>query len=173
MRARGCKYRPARKKLYLVEKDAKARVKVLKQWVKKPKGFWVKKIHGWMDNKKWVRPLTPQQRAKYNATNVSGHLRFSSEGQDQGFTRPRVDHALLGIPSINICAMLAKDRVILWHDCGDKWNGEVASKVYKGPVIKALRRTWGVPQRPGLRQRPARRQCFLKVPGNLGRRTAY
>ena len=31
MRARGCKYRPARKKLYLVEKDAKARVRVLKR----------------------------------------------------------------------------------------------------------------------------------------------
>ena len=61
-RARGCKYRPARKKLYLAEKDAKARVKVLMQWVKKPKGFWVNKVHGYMDNKKWVRPLTPQQR---------------------------------------------------------------------------------------------------------------
>ena len=74
MRARGCKYRPARKKLYIVGKDAKTRVKVLKKWVKKPKGFWVNKIHGWMDNKKWVRPLTPQQRAKYNATKVSGHF---------------------------------------------------------------------------------------------------
>ena len=120
MRARGCKYRSARNKLYLREKDAKMRVKVLKQWVKKPKAFWVKKVHGWLDNKKWVRPLTPQQRAKYNATKVSGHLRFAKEGQDQGFTRPRVDHALLGIPSINICAMVAKDRVILWHECGSK-----------------------------------------------------
>ena len=127
MRARGVKYRPARKKLYLTDKDAKVRVRVLKQWIKKPKRFWSDKVHGWMDNKKWVRKLTPKDRAKYNATKVTGHLRLPSEGQDRGFTRPRVDHTFLGLPAINICAMVAKGRIILWHDCGSKWNGEVAT----------------------------------------------
>lgn len=40
--------------------------------------------------------------------------------------------------------MVAKDRVVLWHDCGSKWNGEVAAELYAGPVAKALRRTWGM-----------------------------
>ena len=28
----------------------------------------------------------------------------------------------------------------LWHEVGTKWNGNVAAKVYQGPVLQALRR---------------------------------
>ena len=31
----------------------------------------------------------------------------------------------------------------MWHDVGKKWNGATAASVYKGPMLTALRRTWG------------------------------
>ena len=31
----------------------------------------------------------------------------------------------------------------MWHDYGDKWNGSVAAAMYKGPLLAALKRTWG------------------------------
>lgn len=143
MRAVNVRYRPARKKIYLTETDAKTRLDKMKQWVKKPASFWSEKVHCFMDNKAWPIPLTPKQRAKYNSTKVTGNLRKPSEGLDQGFTQPRTQHSFLGIPSVQICAAVAKDRVILWHDCGKKWNGAVAAKLYSGVILKALRRTWG------------------------------
>ena len=96
-----------------------------------------------MDNKAWPAPLTAKQRAKYNATKVTGHLRLAREGADQGFTQPRTDHSFLGIPSVNICAAVAKDKIILWEDYGKKWNASVACDMYKRPLLAALRRTWG------------------------------
>ena len=143
MRAENIRYRPARKKIFLTEKDAVARVNILSKWIKKPARFWSEEVHAFMDNKAWPIPLTVKQRAKYNATKVTGHLRLPSEGVEHGFTRPRTEHSFLGIPSIQICAAVAKDRVILWHDCGKKWNGAVAAEIYRGVLLKALRRTWG------------------------------
>ena len=31
----------------------------------------------------------------------------------------------------------------MWENVGERWNGAVAASVYKGPMLKALRRTWG------------------------------
>ena len=143
MRQQGVRFRPSRAKVYLSEKDAKTRLVMMQKWIKKPAKFWTHEVHAFMDNKGWPLPLTPKQRAKSNATKVTGHLRFANEGTSQGFTRPRVAHSFLGIPSANIVAAVAKDRVIMWHECGRKWNGAVAAGVYKGPLSKALRRVWG------------------------------
>jgi hypothetical protein len=143
LRRAGVRYRPARKKIHLAKKDAKQRVRVLQVWKKKPAKFWSTKVHGFIDSKGWPAPLTPAQRAKYQASKVTGHLRLASEGVDQGFTQPRKDHSFLGVPTIKICAAVAKDRVIMWHDFGKAWNGTVAAATYKGPLLAALKRTWG------------------------------
>ena len=143
LRAAGVRYRPARKKIFLSEGDAKKRLEVMKEWIKKPSTYWSKSVHAFMDNKAWPAPLTAKQRAKYNATKVTGHLRLAREGTDQGFTQPRTDHSFLGIPSVNICAAVAKDKIILWEDYGKKWNASVACDMYKRPLLAALRRTWG------------------------------
>ena len=130
LRSEGVRYRPACKKIYLSETDAKKRLETMKVWIKKPASFWSKQVHAFIDNKAWPAPLTPKQRAKYNATKVTGHLRLAGEGKDQGFTQPRTAHSFLGVPSVNICAAVAKDRMILWEGYGKKWNAAVASALY-------------------------------------------
>ena len=143
MRGDGIAYRPPRKKVHITAEDAKIRLKVAKQWVKKPRSFWRKNVRAYMDVKNWPAPLTEGQREKYRQTRIRGHLRTKAEGTEQGFTKPRSEHSWIGIPSIAISAAIAKDRVILWHAHDTRWNGGTAAALYKGPLLQALRRTWG------------------------------
>lgn len=135
-------FRPARKKIGLIEDDAKKRLKMAKTWKRKPSRFWSNDVHGYVDNKNFVLPLTPNQRRRYRQTRVTGHLRKKSEGLKRGFTQPRQKHSWIGYPSVTVTAMVARDRVILW-EYQDKWNGQVAANTYEGPLLKALKRTWG------------------------------
>ena len=96
-----------------------------------------------MDNKTFVLPLTPKQRAKFKKTRVTGHLRKKSEGTKRGCTKPRQQHAWLGIPSVTISAAVAKDRVVMWHAHTEPWNGATAAQMYQGPLLSALRHVWG------------------------------
>ena len=143
LRSQGVRYRQPRKKILLTEEDAKVRARTCKEWLKRPKKYWENGVHAWVDNKNWVMPLTPKQRAKYKQTLVTGHLRKPSEGTQKGMTKPRQNHSFLGIPSVCVTAAVAKDRVILWHAHSSKWNGQTAADTYAGPLLSALRRTWG------------------------------
>ena len=82
-----------------------------------------RKVHGFMDNKNFPLPLTEAQRKRLRTTRVTGHLRKPSEGTSRGFTKPRDNHSLTGIPSVNIAAAVAKNRVIMWTVCEGPWNG--------------------------------------------------
>ena len=111
-------------------------------------------MHAYIDNKNFVMPLTPKQREKFKQTRITGHLRTAAEGTDRGFTKPRQQHAFLGIPSVCVTAAVAKDRVILWHVHESAWNGQTAADTYAGPVLTALNRTWGQ-RKPGAWRCPA------------------
>ena len=143
LRKTGLRYKAPRKKIALTSKDAKERHRVSKLWAKRPPSFWRERVHCYYDCKAFPAPLTPKQRTLFKQTRVTGHLRFPFEGTDRGFTKPRTAHSWIGAPSVTIAAAVAKDRVIMWHDVGKKWNGATAASVYKGPMLTALRRTWG------------------------------
>ena len=143
LRQKGLRYRPPRKKIVLSEEDAKKRLVVSKVWAKRPKSYWKKKVHGFWDVKTFPMPLTAKQRTRFKQTRVPGHLRFPSEGTHRGFTKPTITNLRWnGVPSVTIAAAVAKDKVIMW-EAVDKWNGATAASVYKGPLLTALRRTWG------------------------------
>ena len=142
LRADGVSYKKPREKIQLTDKDAKVRLETLQEWIKHPPRFW-KSMHAYVDNKAFVMPLTPEQKIRYRQTKVTGHLRTASEGTEQGFTKPRDKHSWTGIPSVSITAAVALDKVILWHVNTERWNGQTAANMYRGPLLKALRRTWG------------------------------
>eukprot|EP00973_Karenia_brevis_P089619 12398691-Karenia_brevis.AAC.2 len=146
LRGRGVRFTAPRKKIALSSKDATARKKVAKQWVKKPASFWLKKVHAYKDEKAFPIPLTPAQRSKFRQTRITGHLRLPNEGTEKGFTKPRTSHSWLGIPSVTISAAIANDRVIMWQEV-KRWNGAAAAEVYKGPLLKALQKTHGTRRR--------------------------
>ena len=147
LRAQGVRFRAPRKKVLLTDADAKVRLQTAKEWVKRPASFWSEGVHAYVDNKAFPVPLTPQQRAKYEKTRVTGHLRKAEEGVKRGFVKPRMKHSFLGIPSVTISAAVAKDRVIMWSVVDKTWNGTAAASMYRGPLAKALRQTWGEKRR--------------------------
>ena len=143
LRAKGIRFRAPRRKVCLSEQDAKVRLQMAKSWVKRPATFWAKSVHAYVDNKAFPLPLTPAQRKRYQTTRVTGHLRQASEGVTRGCTKPREKHSFLGLPSVTITAAVAQDKVILWHVVGKSWNGSAAADMYRGPLSRALKRTWG------------------------------
>jgi hypothetical protein len=143
------RYRPARAKVQIKEQDAKLRRVFVKKWLKKPKGFWSKQprpkkggVHGYYDCKLFPLALTPAQKKRFNQTTVVGHLRLPSEGTDRGFTKPRQKHAFLGMPSVNIAAVVSQDRIIMWKAVEGSWNGARAAETYEH-MGKALKKRFG------------------------------
>ena len=61
----------------------------------------------------------------------------------RGFTKPRQQHSWLGLPSVTISACVARNRIIMWRVQSKSWCGALAAETYAGPMMKALRRTWG------------------------------
>jgi hypothetical protein len=143
LRDLGVRFRKPREKVCISAEDAKKRLRTAKSWSKLPKSFWVTKVHAYVDNKSFPMPLNPSQRARYKKTRVTGHLRKPAEGVEKGCTKPRMRHSFLGVPSVNISAAVCKDRVIMWHAHTRSWNGETAAGMYKGPLLKAMQKTWG------------------------------
>lgn len=143
LRSTGVRFRRPREKVCITAEDAKERLRVAKKWVSLPGSFWRTKVHAYVDNKAFPMPLSPAQRSKYKKTRVFGHLRKPVEGVEKGFTKPRMRHSFLGVPSVNISAAVAKDRVIMWYAHTQPWNGETAANMYKGPLLHALKNVWG------------------------------
>ena len=142
LRNEGVRFRPPRKKIALTSEDAKKRYREALVLRKKPVSFWLG-MHGYFDNKAFPLPLTPAQVAKFKQTRITGHLRTSKEGTQRGFTKPRTQHAWIGFPSATISAVLSKNRIIMWEVVEGSWNGQKAADIYKGPMLKALKRVWG------------------------------
>ena len=46
-------------------------------------------------------------------------------------------------PSVTVTAMVARDKIILWHYHDKPWNGQTAADTYEGPMLNALKRAWG------------------------------
>ena len=61
----------------------------------------------------------------------------------RGCTKPRDKHSFVGFPSVTVSAAVAKDKVVMWSIVQKSWNGKTAADMYKGPLTKALRKTWG------------------------------
>ena len=96
------RFRAPRHKVYLTAEDAKKRLKVAKEWIKRPASFWKTGVHAYVDNKAFPLPLTPAQKAKLQKAAVTGHLRKASEGLSPHCTKPREKHSFFffwgGVP---------------------------------------------------------------------------
>ena len=138
VRARPGKRRISRDKGYEERRHEQAIL-----WAQKPKSWWTEHIHAYIDNKKFVLARTEKEKKLLRATKIHHHLRTPAEGTMAGFVLPRKDHMLLGVPSLEITAAVAQDRIILWHVSEKPWNGEKAADMYE-KLGDALRKHYGV-----------------------------
>ena len=72
------------------------------------------------------------------------HLRKRSEGLKPGFTKPGTKRSRVSPgASANICAGIIGNRIRILYYLPKQWNGDEAAALYRGPIIKALRRYRG------------------------------
>ena len=125
------------------EKDYKARrLELAKRWVKYPQSWWETEIHAYIDNKKFVIPRTQEMKKRIRTQRVTRHLRPPSEGSQECFILPKKGRSLVGIPSVEITAAVAQDRIILWRENQGRWNGASAASMYED-LGNALRAHYG------------------------------
>ncbi len=136
------RYRPARAKVSLADTDARLRKAFAQEHLSKRASFWSNSVHGDFDCKLFPLPLTPAQRKRFKQTRVVGHLRLPSEGCDRGFTKPRQKHSWVGMPSINVAAVVSRDRIVFWKVVEGNWNGERAAETY-AQIGKVLQKRFG------------------------------
>ena len=97
-----------------------------------------------MDNKRWDVPTTDASRKHLQKHRVRGHLRTPAEGMKPEYTKPSPrKHRINAGGSISLCAGIANGKIVLWEYLSGRWNGEAAAKLYKGPILKALRKHRG------------------------------
>ena len=84
---------------------------------------------------------TPLQRKRMRAARIVNHLRKASERNDPIYIAPKRSHSFTGIPSVEITAAAARDRIVMWRQA-KSWNGAEAAAMYKD-LASALRRVWG------------------------------
>ena len=121
------------------------RVVICKKWKKKPRRFFTRDTDIIIDNKKFETPLSQAGKKYKRMRRVRFHLRTREEGLQPECTKPsaRKNRVNPG-GSLNVCAGIINNRIKLWHYIKAKrWNGAVAAALYRGPIIRALRRYRG------------------------------
>ena len=144
---RGIRFRRMRSKPLLTTKDKKDRYAFAKKYRNKPVSFWAKNVHLHIDCKNF--PVYADARGRDYAAmrEVRGAYRTRGQGLDESYVVvPKHMRVSTGKKPVKILGGVARDRVVLFHDYGPKWNGRVAASCYEGPILAALRRTWRKPQ---------------------------
>ena len=138
----GVRARPGKRRI-THEKDYKARrLDVAMKWVRYSQEWWQNEIHAYIDNKKFVIPRTLADKMKIRAQRVHHHLRTPAEGNMDCFVIPKKQRMLIGLPSVDVTAAVAQDRIIFWHENEGPWYGEKAKQMYE-KLGDALRRHYG------------------------------
>ena len=136
-----CALKPREKPLR-TEEHEKEREKLGKTLQNKSPEFFHKLLI--IDNKKWNIPRSAMAKRFARMRKVRFHLRTRSEGLQPGFTKPSAKKNQVNPGgSAKVCAGIANGRIVLWHYLPARWNGHAAVDLYRGPIIRALRRSFG------------------------------
>ena len=136
----GLQWRAPREKPTLSKQHKAERLAICTEWQSLPSTYFAKTVDLVIDNKKFTIPTHKNSKAHLKMTKVRGHLCTRGEGLKSGFTKPNCrKHKSNPGAYVNICAGLTDGKVRMWHELPSAWNGEVAEKLYRGPVIDTLR----------------------------------
>jgi hypothetical protein len=139
---KGVRKIPGRQRISRTTDEEKARYAQGQVWGKRPGSFWSEEVHAYIDTKKFIAPTTANQRKRCRQARVYYHLRKASEGTRPEMIVPKRGRMLMGIPSVEITAAVAKNRIVMWHESKKPWNGKAAAIMYR-ELGQKLRRAWG------------------------------
>ena len=137
--------RKPREKPMRTKEHEEERVRLCTEWLKRPASFFTTSVHMIMDNKKWDIPTSAVGKRYSKMRKVRFHNRTKSEGVKPGFTKPNPKKQRVNPGGkVDVCAGIINCKIKMWHYLPKKnWCGAIAEGVYRGPVIKALKKHVG------------------------------
>ena len=140
----GVAWRAPREKPSRTAEDRAERQRICGKWKYLAQDYFTDRVDLIMDNKKFDVPTHDRARKYQKMLRVRGHLRAKEEGVKPGFTKPnsRKNKVNPGA-KVNVCAAIINCRIKVWHYLPDRWSGAAAVNLYKGPIVKALRKHRG------------------------------
>ena len=134
--------RVPKRRISRTKKHEQQRFDVSSKWRKYSQMFWWNGVHCYIDNKKFVKARTALQKKLLRSTRLRHHLRLPSEGGLPMFVVPKRNRMLLGVPSVEITAAVAQDKIIFWYVNEKPWCGSQAARMYAA-LGKTLRKRYG------------------------------
>ena len=120
------------------------RVDYCTEWGKKSGSFYLNQIDLIIDNKVWELPTSERARQHLAEQRVRFHLRTPSEGLSKECTKPgRKKNKFNTGGRVNVCAGISNGRVVMWEYLPKAWNGEEATKLYRGAIVRTLKKHRG------------------------------
>ena len=140
-----------REKPILTPEDVAARRRWAERYRHKTPSWWRTHIHLHIDNHAFKVPATRAARRILASRRIPGVYRSKGVSLRPGHVRPgRGLRHNTGVKNVMVAGGVGSGRVRLWHVVLGAWGADSASKMYSGPLIKALRkahprkRTWRV-----------------------------
>ena len=138
------KFRPSRQKPRRTPEHEKERQEMCGKICRYPSNYFSDRVDMIIDNKAFQIPTTSDARKHAMSEKVHGQLRLRSEGLTKGFTKPnqKRHRRNLGGHAL-VCAGISNCKVVLWEYIQGRWGGAKAADMYKGPIMKTLKKKRG------------------------------
>ena len=140
---RGIYFRPLRQKPTLTADDVSAREKFAAAYGKKPASWWNAHVNLIIDVKHFR--VLPHGSARRHAAQEAtrGTYRKKGKGLAVGHTKPVIKSKYNpGGPGVKVLAGVGNGKVLVWEYLDGPWGGSAAAEAYRGPIKKALQRTF-------------------------------
>lgn len=142
---RNLPFRPLREKLKLSEPDKKERLAFAKKHKGKPKCWWAKNIHLFIDNKYFKIFHNGKHRDWAASRSIRGAYRSKGQGLEEEYVKPPKSDLKYntGMKSACITGGVGRGKVLLWHlNTAESWSGAAAADMYAGPLTSALKESY-------------------------------
>ena len=137
------KLRRSREKPQRTQEQEKEREELCDKMRRWPLARFTDQIDMIIDNKRFNTPTSLSSREHLLKQRLVAQLRTPEEGLEKFFTKPSAKrHRKNCGGSVKVCAGISNCKVVLWEYL-TKWNGSVATEMYKGPIMKTLKRVRG------------------------------
>ena len=107
-----------------------------------PRCFGIMVFMGTLITVQFAIARTAMQKKVVRSTRIRHHLRLPCEGGLSGLVVPKRSHLLLGVPSVEVTACVAKSKNFFGYVNDKPWCGKQAAEMHKA-FGKAPRKTYG------------------------------
>ena len=136
--------RRPREKPQRTSEHMQERVEHCREWGCKPASYFADKVDLIIDNKVFDLPTSERARQYLAQQRVRFHLRTPAEGLKAECTKPnRKKNRYNTGGKVNVCAGISNGRIVLWEYLPKTWNGEQAALLYRGAIMKTLKKQRG------------------------------